>query len=485
MTTGILYIKIKAALLTFLDIRLLMNIRFYLLLSYIIGTGTLVLRAQNVPLDKKLLEMFIEKHTFKLNGYFRSTMSLTDKGVAPSYITPPGGRAKWRMANEPDIYAEMQLVYQYDWNKEKGNSVEVHFTPAAYLALGSGTLPFWVSGNGMNEFYFKLNNISGNTDIWSGWRYYHRRDYHPLDYFWYNPGQGAVAGLGVEGLRSKEHKDDISIALHFFESKNVASIRSFESTDAGVLPAFTLDAKWANIPLFSANSALTVGSAVSIRPAQRDLNFGLKKGFSLYLWHDQNNLCNGRASNNFQISFRKGTAMNQSSYSGAPIYETINGDGKTIMYDLDKAYYWEVSDGFLYEYAKHFSVNLIFLLHRAYNGLIPYRLEDNQSIGSGAYLTWITTGARAYWYWHRHFALTTEIGLEYVDNQPVHKKGTLFKLTLSPQIRWNYGYYSRPEIRPFITLGLWSNGLKGSVGGTPFMDRTYGITFGIQGEIWW
>ena len=42
-----------------------------------------------------------------------------------------------------------------------------------------------------------------------------------------------------------------------------------------------------------------------------------------------------------------------------------------------------------------------------------------------------------------------------------------------------------PVLRAFLTYASWSDGLRGMVGGTPYQNKTNGLTYGVQAEAWW
>jgi len=63
--------------------------------------------------------------------------------------------------------------------------------------------------------------------------------------------------------------------------------------------------------------------------------------------------------------------------------------------------------------------------------------------------------------------------------------GWLRKFTIAPQIAAGRDFFSRPVLRAFITYANWSDGFRGFVGGTPYRNKTSGLTYGVQTEIWW
>jgi len=64
-------------------------------------------------------------------------------------------------------------------------------------------------------------------------------------------------------------------------------------------------------------------------------------------------------------------------------------------------------------------------------------------------------------------------------------EGSLWKITLAPQVSRGGRFFSRPVIRLFVTYAVWSDEFKGLVGGTPYANATDGLSYGIQAEAWW
>ena len=63
--------------------------------------------------------------------------------------------------------------------------------------------------------------------------------------------------------------------------------------------------------------------------------------------------------------------------------------------------------------------------------------------------------------------------------------GSVFKLTLAPQITPEPLAFSRPSIRAYFTYAWWDDELEGAVGGPSFSNDTEGLAAGVQVEAWW
>ena len=68
--------------------------------------------------------------------------------------------------------------------------------------------------------------------------------------------------------------------------------------------------------------------------------------------------------------------------------------------------------------------------------------------------------------------------------QPLAKAVRLGIFTIAPTIKPRGGFFTRPELRAFATFSVWSDELKGAIGGTPYANQNYGFVFGVQAETW-
>jgi maltoporin len=71
------------------------------------------------------------------------------------------------------------------------------------------------------------------------------------------------------------------------------------------------------------------------------------------------------------------------------------------------------------------------------------------------------------------------------QNGDTHMDGWLRKFTIAPQIGAGQKFFSRPVLRAFLTYANWSDAFRGFVGGQPYLNRTSGLTYGVQAETWW
>ena len=98
---------------------------------------------------------------------------------------------------------------------------------------------------------------------------------------------------------------------------------------------------------------------------------------------------------------------------------------------------------------------------------------------------WLSFGARPQYFFTEHLSVAFEAGLDRTSSGNGQYEGWLRKFTIAPQIGAGRKFFSRPVLRAFLTYANWSDGLRGFVGGDPYLKKTNGLTYGIQAETWW
>jgi maltoporin len=92
---------------------------------------------------------------------------------------------------------------------------------------------------------------------------------------------------------------------------------------------------------------------------------------------------------------------------------------------------------------------------------------------------------RPIYHFNDRFSVAVETGVDWAKSDSLGTEGSLWKITLAPQISRGGRFFSRPVIRPFITWAVWSDDFKGRIGGNPYERATDGLSYGIQAEAWW
>lgn len=404
-----------------------------------------------------------KSHELSVNGYARTGFGWSDGGQMVNFATPDNVH-KFRMGNEANHYGELQFNYRYQ-NKDSVNLYEVTYMMSKFIPFGSDAYKQFPE---TAQLYGKINKVVKNANLWVGKRYYDRRNVESLDYFWINSAQNSQIGLGLENYQIK-NSGNMNLALIRFKYGN---------NDAH---SYVADFRYLDLPV-SEHSKLNILGQYSIKTQNDITNTPRSTGFALGGWWTYSQK---KISNTSTIIFRKGSAIIENQYSGKTISENA---GNAIVYDLDKANSFDVINNFVYDDKQRHAVQVS----------LTYQYRDfgiGNTDGMGNVLdnkvskNFFSVGFRYLYYINKHFNLALEAGNDYMKNNRSGVEGSLQKVTFSPQISWDYGYYSRPVLRPFITYAHWSNDFTGKTGVSDFntrlMSKNNGISFGLQLEIWW
>ena len=97
---------------------------------------------------------------------------------------------------------------------------------------------------------------------------------------------------------------------------------------------------------------------------------------------------------------------------------------------------------------------------------------------------WYSVGVRPVYSLSQNYNLAFEAGYDYSKLES-GEKGGLLKLTVAPEITPDWGLFSRPAIRLYLTWATWSDEFRGLIGGNTYVDDTDGYSLGVQFESWW
>lgn len=422
----------------------------------------ILLFIEAVPFNFMYSQKF-NPHELTVNGYVRTGIGVTDGAQMVNFMTPENVH-KFRMGNEANHYGELQFNYRYK-NKDSVKLYEVTYMMSKYIPFGGDEYKQFPE---TAQLYGKINKVVKNANIWLGKRYYDRRNVELLDYFWINAAQNSQIGAGIENYQVN-NSGNLNFALMRFKYGNNNS------------HSYIADLRYLDIPV-SEFSKLNVLGQYSIETENRLLNTPKHNGYALGTWwtYSKKNITHTST-----VLFRKGSSMTESGYTGKTVPEYT--DGKR-MYNLDKASSVDIINNFVYDDKRRHAIQAS-LTYQYKNYGIGETDENGILMNDKVSKNWLSVGFRYMYYISKHFNLALEAGNDYLKSDRSGLEGSLQKVTFSPQISWDYGYYSRPVLRPFVTYAHWSNSFRGITGESDFntrlLNKNQGISFGLQMEIWW
>jgi maltoporin len=376
---------------------------------------------------------------------------------------------KFRLGNECENYAELQ--FDQTLFKDKSGVEFVYTGMLAYITSAAQDFEA-LSGNNviaLRQNWVGVKNLPflGGAMLWAGKRYYMRNDIHQIDFFYWDP---SGPGAGVQDI-------DLGFgrfAAAVFQNKN-GDGRQMWRPDVRVygIPLWTDGAFEVGVSLFG---DMTNGNAATGNPDRQQWSPWVTAQWT------QTNLLGGF--NKLAFQWASGSAAPMSAY---PQWD-----------NTDKSKQWRVVDHFVYNPSSAFSGAFVFTyadMDRRYGSAAadpgPY---DSATVWG--------IGIRPAYYFSEYFKLQAELGYQSLNpKQAAVDTMGLFKFTIAPTVVPSPGpggaYFTRPEVRLFLTYASWDKGAQaqGIVGqgscaatGTStsvFGCSTSGLTFGAQVEAWW
>jgi maltoporin len=414
--------------------------------------------------DQKIEKLQEQAGSFEFHGYFRSGYGLNSVGGQQVAFQAPGAGAKYRLGNEAETYGE--FIFVNNWlNPDRTSDkawmktevmIEANTTnSASYASFPSGT------GNDqfrLREAFVQAGNVlesQPDAKFWAGERYYRRQhieinDFYPLDMSGY--------GGGVEDINLRIGK--MSVAF-------LSGARPDIVTQNGYLTKSNIDVRfydlkgplglwgvWFDYATSKGGKTLT-GTTV---PTTDGYAFGLRH--QRLEWHG--------GYHSFSIQYGTGAASNFSSSIDDPT-PFLHSSARLLAVEQ-----------VLFQPNDRFAIMPIFVYQRSKDGNPQHDWAQ-----------WVSFGARPEIFFTTYISLAFEAGFDHTNgfvptqNGNTHLEGWVRKFTIAPQIGAGRKFFSRPVLRAFLTYANWSDAFRGYVGGVPYLNRTNGLTYGVQAETWW
>lgn len=379
------------------------------------------------------------------HGYFRAGLgSSTDSRGPQSCYGLGGNTMRYRLGNECDTYGEFE--YQKEMAKSaNGVSFVGHIMVAAYTPSSAVS----DSDLSMSKMYVEAKNIeilNGGT-AWIGKRYYMRPDIHMLDLQYINMNG---TGGGIDQYKLGPGR----ISYGFFKDN-----------DKPGNSAIRQNLVYQGIPI-NQDGTLEVLTTL-ITPDKKDSTS--HSGWQATVLHKQDKVWGGANTFGIQYGVGPGTGAGGQCCNRMGTTGSIrNGSDVTRL---------RIFNSLWIQPTPEWSAEMIAIVQR------------DKSDTTGGSSTWTTLGVRPVYAVNDNFKLQFELGTDRVTSPTGGAAQRLTKLTFAPTLTAGKGYWSRPELRAFVTYGKWNDAATAAVNkanesGPVYGNATSGTSFGLQVETW-
>lgn len=382
-------------------------------------------------------------------------------GTGPQSCYGLGGNTmKYRLGNECDSYFEGGTTW--DFNKPGDDGVV--FTGTLWASEFAPTSTFNGGTLSLAKAYVEAKNLDflGGGVLWMGQRYYYRPDIHMLDLQYINLNG---TGGGVDNVVAGPGKFSYAILKDNDNASTMNSAGVLTPTTAAVRQNFI----YKGLPLNPGGKIDLIGTIITAQGANKN------NGYNITVLHNQD-VFGGGNTIGVQHGVGPGTGVN------GPCCDRIGPSGTTSADSGVKR--TRIFDHLWIQPTNKFSAEFI-VLHQKDAG--------DASAGTPGVSAWTSLGARPGYALTRHLKLQAELGTDKVTSPTGGPAQRLTKLTVAPTITLDSSnYWSRPEMRFYITHAVWNDAAKNAVnpppgggGLNPNANTTSGTSAGVQVEAWW
>ncbi|MGY2221764.1 carbohydrate porin [Pseudomonas gingeri] len=379
-------------------------------------------------------------------GYLRSGLGSSVNSSSQSCFQLPGAQAKYRLGNECEQYAELELRQDL-LTLDDGSVFSVDGMASLYNKYDRD-LRFQGDDHGsarMPQMYAQWSNMPSlnGGSLWAGRRYYKRNDIHISDFYYWN--QSATGG-GIEDVLI----GDLKYSYAFSRKDNLYQKDYINRHDFNVAGFKT-----------NTDGELEFGFSYIDAPQRRDTH----QGWAITAQHVQKNFLGGK--NKFALQYGEGPGTGLG-YTGDPHLDTSNKSYRAVEF-----FDWQVTPRF--------------------GGQVE-AVYQKDIRPDGQDQTWMSLGVRPSYAITEQFKLVTELGHDQVEAPGGTRK--LSKFTFAPT--WSPkgpDFWARPEVRLYYTYASWNKAAQRAANelaaGSALSDTgafgnaLNGANFGVQVEYWW
>ena len=375
----------------------------------------------------------------EVSGYTRGGVFFNDKGTPRGGYTLGGDMQKYRLGNEGDNGFEIEMRKTFDLGD--GVKWSMDFMPTV-----------WNGTTGTQQGYAEMTGLDfvPSAKFWAGQRRLRIQDVHIVDHFFMD--YGLNFGAGMTDL-------DLGVAKLGVGMFNGGS---FDNKNSLANNARRLNIDLSQIKTNNGGVVRILGSVIN-----GDFVDG-SPGSSIGISHNQSNFMVTNLTNTFFAQTANGHAAMNGQFKGLGTVVAADGsttgDVATTSTRFGDSINWQSGP---------------------FGGQAVVALQNDKAEKTGINTKDFTLGGRISYAFSRNFKMLAEVGTTTrdVDNQ---SQQVLNKVTIAPTLAVGSDFWSRPELRFYVTHATW-NDAAAAANVTSFgaNGKTSATTAGVQMEVWW
>ena len=374
---------------------------------------------------------FADDGTFEFHGYSRGGPVLSTSDGVKGGFRLGGDGGSFRLGNEGDNGIEIDLIKRF---KTDNISWKIHYMPAKWNGGNVGTEQAFVEMGGFS--------FAPEAKFWAGQRRLRLQDVHIVDYIYVNYGDNQGAGV-----------TDIALGGG---AKLGLGIFTGEKFDASMKPG--VEATRLNADISDINTNTDGKLRVLLTAVNGSGLANSNSGSGISLVHNQSNFLMPGLNNALFLQTSTGHARIDGEF------ESIDGTnaGKSVTRIADSLS-WQIGP---------------------LGGQTLLSYQTNKDDKTGAETKDTILGGRISYAFSKNFKLL-------VEGATTNRTGSgpdqrLDKLTIAPTLSVGPDFYSRPELRFYVTASSWNDAAAAANAATfGAGGKTSRTIAGVQYEVWW
>lgn len=364
----------------------------------------------------------------EFHGYSRGGPVLKYDSVKGG-LTLGGDLQKYRLGNEGDNGIEIDLIKNFEAG---GMKWKVHYMPAKW---GSGSI-------GTEQAYVEMSGLSFAPDakIWAGQRRLRIQDVHIVDTFLMNYGDNQGAGV-----------TDINLGEHAKLGVGIFSGEKFDNSLPTGVKATRLNADISEIQTNPGGKLRVLLTAVNGTGLA-----GGNSGSGISVSHNQSDFLVKGMTNSLFLQASTGHARIDGEFQSI--------DGVTLGQKTTR-----IADSLNWQSGP-------------FGGQTLLSYQTFKVDGSNVTIKDTSIGARISYAFSKNIKLLAEAGV--TGRKSPTGDQTLNKITIAPTISVGQDFWSRPEVRLYVTKANW-NAAAAAANAFGAGGKTSSTIVGVQYEIWW